>query len=256
MAAALTDYFQQDCDEATYKFILASVMAACERADLVEGLAQLMSRNKSDPQVTADLLAAAGWTSAVAALRKGRISVRRGDFAEVLAAEAAEALDEMVVPVRKLRYQIDPNQTLPGSDVVAFAFDDGDSIDDLEFIESKYRTIPHVDLAVDAHEQLAADREGGYATTLNFLANRLRETDADLYGAFMEFLRRRDVRDSRHTVVLAFERENWDDEIVANLDDLPEHLPELFLRVFPLEDAVQLIEDVYAKLVWDVLDDE
>lgn len=256
MVASLTDYFEQECDELTYKFVLASVTPTCGRTDLVDGLAQFMSRNKSDPQVTADLLDAAGWAAAVAALRKGRVAVRRGDFAEVLSAEAAEALDKMVVPVRKLRYQIDPNQTLPGSDVVAFALADDDSIDDLEFIESKYRTDPHVDLAVDAHEQLATDREGGYATTINFLANRLREIDAELYEAFIEFLRHSDVKDSRHTIVLAFDQVNWDDEIVVDLDDLPEHLPELWLRVFPLEDAIQLIEDVYAKLVWDVFDDE
>jgi hypothetical protein len=153
--ANLSELFDEDHDQVTYKFGLSSVAASCERAELIAGLATLMASNKSDPQVTADLLAAAGWAPAIAALRKGRISVRRGDFGEVLAAEAAEDFDGLVVPVRKLRYQIDPNQTLPGSDVVAFVFsDDGsDELDDLEFIESKYRTNPPTDIAVDAHER-------------------------------------------------------------------------------------------------------
>lgn len=171
MTVSLADLFDEAEDEATYKFVLSSVTPACGRPDLVDGLAQLLASNKADPRVTADLLNAAGWAPAIAALRKGRVSVRRGDFGEALAAEAAEALDEMVVPVRKLRYQIDPNQTLPGSDVVAFVLDDDGGIDDLEFIESKYRTAPHLDLAVEAHDQLAADRDGGYATTLNFRLN-------------------------------------------------------------------------------------
>lgn len=254
--ASLIDYFDQHVDEESYRFTFSSVRPTCSRSELVDGLAELMSRNKSDPQVTTDLLAVAGWTTSVAALRKGRVPVRRGDFAEVLAAEAADALDGLVVPVRKLRYQIDPNQTLPGSDVVGFAFDDDEAIEDLEFIESKYRTVPAVDLAVDAHEQLAADREDGYATTINFLANRLREIDPAMYERFIDFLRGRDVKDSRHTVALTFDQANWRDEIAENLEDLPEHLPELWVRVFPLERSVDLIEEVYAALIWDVLDDE
>lgn len=253
---SLGDYFEQDCDEATYKFVLSLVTPTATWKELVDGLAKLMSRNKSDPKVTADLLEAVDWAPAIAALRKGRVPVRRGDFAEVLAAEAAEALDEMLVPVRKLRYQIDPNQTLPGSDVVAFVVDDDESVDDLEFIESKYRTDPDMDLAVDAHEQLASDRDDGYATTINFLANRLREMNADLYEAFIEFLRQRNVKDSRHTVALTFDDDNWEDEIADNLDDLPEHLPELWLRLFPLPEVVQLIEEVYAELLWDVIADD
>jgi hypothetical protein len=128
--ASLTDYFEQDVDEGTYTFALSSVTPTCATAVLVGGLAGLMSRNKSDPQVTADLLATAGWTASVAALRKGRLMGWSYPFA------------------------------------------------------------------------------------------------------------------------------SWDDEIAENLDDLPDHLPELSLRLFPLVGAIDLIEEVYAKLIWDVSDDD
>lgn len=253
---SLTDYFEQECDEETYEFVVSRVSPTCDRQALVDGLVTLMSRNKSDPAVTADLLAAVGWTTAVAPLRKGGIAVRRGDFAEVLAAEAAEALDDLVVPIRKLRYQIDPTQTLPGSDVVAFVFDDDEELDDLEFVEVKYRKDPDLDLAVAAHDQLSDDRDRGYATTVNFLAHRLSETDPEMYESFLSFLASRGTKDSRHTVVLAFDEDNWTDEVAANLDDLPEHLPELWLRLFPLERSNLLIEEVYAGLLWIVIDDD
>jgi Cap4 SAVED domain len=257
MDVSLGDHFSEDADEATYRFVLSTMTATSARPELIEGLVALMARNKADPTVTDDLLAAAGWTTAAAALRKGRLAVRRGDFGEVLAAEAAEGIDEMFVPVRKLRYQIDSNQTLPGSDVVAFVLDrEGATIDDLEFIESKYRTDPARDLAVEAHEQLGANREGGYATTINFIAHRLRELDATLYSEFIDFLSSRDVKECAHAVVLTYDAENWDDEIAVSLDSLPSHLPELQLRLFPLERAIDLIEETYAALLWDVIADE
>ncbi len=252
----LDDHFEHDVDAETYSFSLSTLAPACTHEELVDGLVDVMARAKSDPTVTADLLEAAGWSTAVADLRKGRIAVRRGDFAEALAAEACETVDERVVPVRKLRLQIDPEQTLPGGDVVGFVVDDGGDLDDLEFIEVKYRTEPGADIAVHAHDQLSADRETGYATTIKFLASRLSESDPGLYEAFLAYLRNRDVKQSWHTVVLSFDAAKWDDIIAEYLEDLDVHLPELWLRLFPFEDAVDLIEEVYAGLLWDVFADD
>jgi hypothetical protein len=250
----LTHHFEQRCDEDTYMFVVSDVQALAARTALVSALAELMARNKCDPAVTADLLRSAGWDVALAPLRAGRISVRRGDFAEVLAAESAESFDGLLVPVRKLRYQIDPNQTLPGNDVVGLVMSEAGVVDDLEFIESKYRTTPSLDIAVDAHEQLAEDRDTGYATTINFMAHRLRELDPELYELFIDFLRDRGIREARHTVALCFDQSAWDERILERLDELDEHLPVLWVRKFPLDDAVALIDDVYARLKWDVID--
>lgn len=248
--------FNHQTDEDTYQFTLSTLTPSCDHAELVACLADVMSRAKADAAVTADLLETAGWSAAVADLRKGRIAVRRGDFAEALASEACEVIDGRLVPVRKLRYQIDPNQTLPAGDVVGFILaEDTDEIDELEFIEVKYRTAPAVDLAVDAHDQLALDRDRGFATTIKFLASRLYELDPDLYDAFLRFLGERDVKDCWHTVVLSFDAANWTEAIVENLDDLDDHLPELWLRLFPFDAAEHLIEEVYAQLLWDVFDD-
>ena len=249
------DHFNEEIDESTYGFTLSKLTPVCDHAKLVEVLVGVLASAKSDPAVTADLLNAVGWTAAVADLRDGRTAVRRGDFAEAIAAEACEDIDGRLVPVRKLRYQIDPNQTLPGADVVGFVMaEESDGIEDLEFVEVKYRTSPPADIAVDAHDQLADDRESGYATTIKFLANRLSESDPELYGDFLTFLGERDVKDSWHTVALSFEATNWSEVIAENLDELGEHLPELWLRILPFENAVALIDEVYAELLWDVIE--
>lgn len=256
MTASLDQHFDESLDEDTYSFVFSTVAAKSHRTELIEALSEMMARNKADPAVTRDLLERVGWSSAFAALETGRISVRRGDFAEMLAAEAAEALNGMAVPVRKLRYQIDPNQTLPGCDVVAFLFGEDGSIDDLDFIESKYRTSPELDLAVQAHDQLAEDRASGYATTINFIAHRLHEIDVDQYDSFMRFLSDRSVKDTTATVVLCFDSDNWRTQIADNLDTVLEHLPELWLRIFPTVEAIDLIDSVYERLTWEVVDDD
>ncbi len=249
------DHFNQEIDESTYGFTLSKLTPSCDRETLVGVLVDVLARAKSDPTVTAELLDAVGWTTAVADLRQGRIAVRRGDFAEAIAAEACEDFDGRLVPVRKLRYQIDPNQTLPGADVVGLVMaDESSGIEDLEFVEVKYRTNPPANIAVDAHDQLADDRASGYATTIKFLANRLKESDPELYSDFLTFLSERDVKDSWHTVAISFEATKWSEVIADNLDELEKHLPELWLRILPFENAVALIDEIYAELLWDVIE--
>ncbi len=230
--------------------------ATSERQDLVVALAEMMGLNKSDPTVTADLFEAVGWETASADLLAGRVAVKRGDFGEVLATEAAEAFDSLIVPVRKLRYQIDPNQTLPGSDVLGFEFGDDGEISCLEFIESKYRTKPHRTIAATAHEQLRLDRQSGFATTVKFVAARLSELDPDLYQSFLRYLRSREDMETRHTVVITCDLANWSTSVADELEDVAEHLPDLWLRVFMLEDSNGLIDDAYAVLGWEPVDAE
>ncbi len=248
--------FNEEIDESTYRFTLSKLTPVCDHTTLVEVLAEVLVNAKSDPTVTAELVDAVGWKTAVTALRPGRPAVRRGDFAEAIAAEACEDIDGRVVPIRKLRYQIDSNQTLPGGDIVAFVMaDDSARIEDLEFVEVKYRTRPSSGIAVDAHAQLADYHKSGYATTINFLTHRLQETDSYLYKLFLNFLKQQSVKECRHTAVLAFEATNWSEKIAENLDEVEEHLQGLRLRILPFENAVALIDEVYTKLCWDVSED-
>ena len=252
MTVSLADHFRETRDEESHGFVRSEIRATSRRDDIVDALAALVARNKSDPDVTSDLLSALGWSPAVAALREGRVSVRKGDFGEVLVTEAAEAFDGAVVPVRKLRYQIDPNQTLPGSDVVAFVLNDRGEIDTLDFIESKYRASPPLNVAVDAHDQIAADRLNGYGTTLSFIANRLNEQASHLYGPFMRFLEDRGVQDTMTTVGLSFDETRWDEAVATRLDELPNLLRRLRLRLFFLRKADELIDAVYARVLRQV----
>jgi len=127
-------------------------------ADLIGGLGELVVRAKTRPDVLERMAQALGWEDALSRLRRGRKEVRRGDFGEAVACDAVEAFDGFSVPIRKLRYQLDPEQTLPGTDVVAFHRNEDGSIADLHFLECKLRTFRDVTVGVEAHDQLSKDR--------------------------------------------------------------------------------------------------
>ena len=219
-----------------------------DRSDMIATLATRVAANKADPAVTADLIAAAGWEVAGATLRSGRASVTRGDFGEVVAAEAIEAFDNLVVPVRKLRYQIDPNQTLPGTDVVAFDINEEREITGLHLAESKYREKPGRSVLVEAIDQLEADRTRKFATTINFLAHRLREDGSPLYQEFIDYLTDTGERNDTYSVCLTCDTEEWNGIPLEEAAALGETLKPLLIRVVTIEDANDLIDSIVAQM--------
>jgi hypothetical protein len=126
--------------------------------DLVAYLAALVRRSKLDPTHVDRIATALGWGAIRARLAPGRPRVRRGEFGEVLAGGVAEEIEGWQVPVPKLRFQIDPEQTQPGTDIVAFMVDRAD-VTALLFLESKLRGSVDNQAAVAAHSQLSDDQK-------------------------------------------------------------------------------------------------
>lgn len=215
-----------------------------------------ISEAKADPTVTADLMATAGWDIAAAPLRRGRVSLRRGDFGEVIAAEAIEALDSLVVPIHKLRYQIDPDQALPGSDIVAIAQSTTGEIEYLHFCESKFRSNPRTGAIVEAIEQLDRYRYEKFATTINFIAHRLHETDAQLYSQFMRYLMSRTARTDTYGVCLTCDSVQWNEAVLEAVLELDDLLQPLLIRIITIDDSNDLVDQVCDMLELDLIEDD
>jgi hypothetical protein len=250
------ELFDHSTDEVRYRFVLSRLSPTAERELLIERLTEFLRDAKVNPSVTADLTRALGWTVAAAPLRAGRVSVRRGDFGEMLAAQAAISIDGQVVPVAKLRYQIDPNQTLPGCDLVAFELDDNGDITNIEFSEVKYRSVPTSAIAVIAHDQLAADARKQFATIISFIAHRLKESNRPLYDAFIRYLEHQGTTESSHAIVLSIDSKGWQTAIADELEEVADLLNGLWLRSIECPEAQSLIDEVYARLGWEPTEDE
>ena len=75
MTVSLADHFDEHEDNERYSFVRSEIRATSPWDDAVEVLAELMAKNKSDPDVTSDLLNTLGWSAAVAA---GPVSMAAG----------------------------------------------------------------------------------------------------------------------------------------------------------------------------------
>jgi hypothetical protein len=256
---ALTEWLQHvPRVPSPYRFATSDVIEQWHGDDSISRLlGQMVARTKTDPAVLERMAHAVGWADALSRLRRSRLlGLRRGDVGEVLATEVIEAFEGYRVPIRKLRYQTDPEQALHGTDVVGFEVTSDGKVEALHFLECKLRTYRDLAAAVDAHTQLASDRLSGFADTLMFLADRLAETDPEFLQSYLDYLGER-TRSERGTygICLIWEAGLWDEDVLARLDELATLVSPLHARTIRVSDLAQLVEQAYAHIGVEVIDD-
>lgn len=98
---------------------------------------------------------------------------QRGNFAEVFLAEYLEETTSSHMPVYRLRYNPNVDQSMKGDDVLLFDLDS----DPVRIIvgEAKFRGIPSKRAVVDAVEGLIRSNQLGLPISLQFVADRLFE---------------------------------------------------------------------------------
>ena len=140
-------------------------------------LANFMRDSYTVPAYLADIAARYGHEKVRDILRSrtGTLSsVRRGDFGEAVTVEYLKTVEGYHIPVIKLRYKMSANQTLPGTDCIAFRFSNNKLVK-VAFVESKLRTTKDLAVAVQGTKQLQQDADSANPEILTFIAHRLRE---------------------------------------------------------------------------------
>jgi hypothetical protein len=225
-------------ETATHPYIRSDFTEQDRPSDISDRLAWMLMDAKSDLALAKRMLDRLGWNPAGARLRPSdQIQGRHGDFGEVLTVGLLREFWGRSVPVVKLRFQTDPEQSLHGTDVVGFVFVHGgtpSAIDTLEFIESKVSVNVDNRPAARAHTQLQEDCGRGFADTLDFLHQQLGRMGSDLLGAFEDYLAdRRDGPLGCYRICLVYDRDAWRETV---LEALPDEL------VLPLSVDVVMIE--------------
>lgn len=186
-------------------------------------------------------------------------NMRRGYFGEMIAAGCLQEFDGCWILVQKPSFAITPNQSLPGTDVLAAYVDNG-QITSLIFTEAKVRTARDRNVLLQAAQQAISDSQNEYAPMIGFVLRRLYESDKEAFGLFLDYLNRRRVgpTDDFQYVYLVLERGAWSVGDVSDLDEICP-LPSGFrVSVVEIEDLAQLIGESYAwiGLVVDEHDNE
>src|ERR1700694_3634964 len=110
-----------------YRFSVVDVIEIAEPDNAIrESISLMLCEEKATLEVLRDLESAIGWSHASARVRRSRTrELAVGDFGEALVNAHLETELGLHIPVRKLRFQIDPEQSLHGTDHVALELEEG-----------------------------------------------------------------------------------------------------------------------------------
>ena len=108
------------------------------------------------------------------------LKTQKGNFAEVFFAEYLISTTNMDLPIYRLRYNTNPDQSMKGDDVLLFDLDS----DPVRIIvgESKFRGIPDKQSVIDIVDGLVRSHKAGLPISLMFVADRLFEENKHELG--------------------------------------------------------------------------
>jgi len=181
--------------------------------------------------------------------------VRRGDFGEAVTVEYLKTVEGYHIPVIKLRYKMSANQTLPGTDCIAFRFSDNKLVK-VAFVESKFRTAKDLAVAVQGTKQLQQDADSANSETLVFVARQLRKTNNPLTELIEGYIFDREAELDEFLLVILHEGATWDEQILVNLEDENLDLEPLHVYVAKITGLRQLADAAFSELDVEVVEDD
>lgn len=147
-----------------------------KRAAMVRGIREMLVRHHTNPEDLARIREAMerlGFGDEQARFRRfpTNNSTRKGNLAEVVLAEYLVAVSDVALPIYRLRYNPNVNQSMKGDDVLAFDLD----ANPVRVIvgESKFRGTSSTAAVREIAEGLIRSHQGGVPVSLQFVANRL-----------------------------------------------------------------------------------
>ena len=230
-------------------------------------VSNLLRDSRFAPDFLADMAGILGWDKVrdtiLSGASPGAIPTKRGDFGEVIITSLLEESHGYKIPVRKLRYKVTRNQLLQGTDALAIQVNAEGKITEVCFVESKLRTATRSaagrNLAVTGCDQLKNDFDFKLPDILQFVAQRLHETKDELFKPFVEYMgTRADTTDiDTFCLGLVWERSEWEEQILQNLEDHTNVVPRLLVHAVRIHNLGPVSDDMFARMgVIEVSDDE
>lgn len=219
-------------------------------------LAKLLHDAMVDPELFGAVALDLGWDDAekyfATASLATRERVQRGDFGEALTGGILEQCFGYTIPVVKLRYKQSANQTQPGTDLLAFKLDSSSEIVEVCYVETKLRATLRYETAIEGYKQLLEAYQARFPTILRFIAIRLHENAkrVELYRSFRSYMKERRDTTSKDNFVLSlcWDRDQWQENVLENLQDNGVELPRLTVKVIRIADLRDVSDRVFGRL--------
>jgi HamA len=152
------------------------------RATTMAAIRQMLIQHHASPEALErgrqqrEVMRRLGFKTEQARLRRfpTNDATRKGNLAEVVLAEYIVATNGLALPVYRLRYNPNIDQSMKGDDVLAFDLD----VDPVRVVvgEAKFRAASSAAAVKDIVAGLVRSHKGGVPVSLQFVADRLFET--------------------------------------------------------------------------------
>jgi hypothetical protein len=247
------------------KFVLFEIE---EKAKLDEEkkrhLIELVQKARCEPAVFDDFVKRHGWVKAqkmLAELKQPTNSkMRKGFFGEVLTCALLTEFFGYVIPFEKWRYAIVSNQSLPGTDAIAFKASKT-SISEICFVESKTRTVKDNHAPVEGYRQLVKDHSKSIPDMVVFTLGRLADRSDPLYSAFSDYTFDRRNLSGMETFCLGliWDSDSWNVEVLNSLEEEVDNskYPRLVVDRVLIKNLTNEIHDLFEKIgIGELADDD
>jgi len=242
---------------APYKnFALIEIDEQTQISQEVKGyLMQVLQDARIDTDFLKTAVSHLGWDKVQTLLLDQRLpsapKLRCGFFGEVLTSALLTEFSGYVIPVQKLRFAITPNQSLPGTDVLAIK-KEGEIVSEICFVESKLRNTKDASAAVTGYRQLKEDHMKKVPDIISFVLSRLYEMKDPLLYGFLNYLQDRSDTTEKESfrLGLIWENEAWAETVLQNLEEevKPVDSPHLIVQRVRIQRLAPLIEELFKAM--------
>lgn len=199
-----------------------------------------------------------GWEKIITSVIEPRLSrnlnMKKGKFGEMLESSILESFFDFTIPIKKWRYAISSDQSLPRCDIVAVKINNSKIIE-MSFIESKLSTIQDKNKISNAYEQLMEEKESGFEEIISFIINRLIDEKNPLQEEFIEYCLIKDIPNDSYRVAATYDVSKWNEEALNNLNEaIPGSTSNLTVDVIRIGELEKTVQAIYEKRGWDVIE--
>ena len=184
-------------------------------------------------------------------------NLRQGEWGEVLACLIVTYFQNLKVPINKLQWKFNSNKAVFGTDLIAF--NNSDEIKDIHYYEVKTRQNPHKKegnkkngryyISIWAYKSLEKDNFSPTSSIANFLEMLYFEKeDFDNADKFKNITRFPQNYNSYFEIFLIFEKNNYRDILLDELETLPSKISPLRVTLIFVDNLKQLVNDTWQDI--------
>jgi hypothetical protein len=181
-------------------------------------------------------------------------NMQKGKFGEMLEGAILEEFFNFVIPIKKWRYSITSDQSLPSTDIIAIKNNESE-ITEMSFIESKVTGTDNKKLVTIAYEQLMNDQNTEFPQILSFIIARLLENNNPLSEKFIDYCLKKNRNSDSYRVCTVYDKQKWDDKSLENLNEVVlKSTSNLTVDVIRIESLDNVITEIYKDKGWNVIE--